>query len=204
MQARFARAAVNVTKPAMVLKAHRVNVTVGIRIGFAEKHHDQIAMAAVMRPGDLAIAISFSGCTRPTLKSAKIARSHEATVAAVLGVPDPPLPGLADIPIITLPGISLSGPDAVMTRMLELMFDEVVLHRLVSRHPDLLAMRSASRPRSSRLPFRATSKSTLRRNPRPGRATDPCGARNPLWSGRRRRVEWPGDPSAGESHQGSA
>lgn len=111
----------------------------GIRIGFAEDHHDQIAMAAVMRPGDLAIAISFSGRTRLTLNAAEIARSRGATVAAVLGVAHAPLQALADIPIITPPGISLYGADAVMTRVLEMMFNEVLFHCLVSRDPELLA-----------------------------------------------------------------
>ncbi|MFO1144386.1 MAG: MurR/RpiR family transcriptional regulator [Amaricoccus sp.] len=111
----------------------------GIRIGFAEDHHDQIAMAAVMRPGDLAIAISFSGRTRLTLNAAEIARDRGATVAAVLGVPSSPLQVIADIPIITPPGISLYGADAVMTRVLEMMFNEVLFHCLVSRDPDLLA-----------------------------------------------------------------
>lgn len=111
----------------------------GIRIGFAEDHHDQIAMAAVMRPGDLAIAISFSGRTRLTLNACEIARSRGATVAAVLGVAQSPLQALADIPIITPPGISLYGADAVMTRVLEMMFNEVLFHCLVSRDPDLLA-----------------------------------------------------------------
>lgn len=102
----------------------------GIRISFSEDHHNQIAAASLMEKGDLAIAISYSGRTRPTLHAARVAKSRGATLAAILGLPGSGLEGIADIPIVTPPGINLFGTDAVMTRVLEMIFNEVLFHCL--------------------------------------------------------------------------
>ena len=83
---------------------HQRLLRLGIRIGFAEDHHNQIASASLMAPGELAIAISYSGQTRPTLQATEVAHSRGATIAAVLGVHGSPLERLADIAIITPPG----------------------------------------------------------------------------------------------------
>ncbi|GMB79643.1 MurR/RpiR family transcriptional regulator [Shinella zoogloeoides] len=114
----------------VALDLHQRLMRLGIRIAFSEDHHNQIAGASLMEPGDLAIAISYSGRTRPTLHAAQIARTRGATLAAVLGVSTSPLEAIADIPIITPPGINLFGADAVMTRALEIMFNEVLFHCL--------------------------------------------------------------------------
>ena len=50
----------------------------GIRISFSEDHHNQIVGASLMETGDLAIAISYSGRTRPTVHAAQIAKARGA------------------------------------------------------------------------------------------------------------------------------
>lgn len=114
----------------VALDMHQRLMRLGIRISFSEDHHNQIAGASLMEPGDLAVAISYSGRTRQTLHAAKIAKSRGATLSAILGVSGSPLGEIVDIPIITPPGINLFGADAVMTRALEIMFNEVLFHCL--------------------------------------------------------------------------
>jgi len=118
---------------------HQRLLRLGVRINFSEDHHQQMAFAALMEPGDLAVAISYSGRTKPVLRAARIAKERGATVAAVMGLNATPLGDIADIGVITPPGISLFGTDAVMTRILEMMFNEVLFHCLALRNPDLRA-----------------------------------------------------------------
>ncbi len=122
----------------VALDLHQRLLRLGVRINFSEDHHNQIAAASVMRPGDLAIAISFSGRTRATLHAARTAKATGATIAAVIGVPGSPLEDVADIPVLTPPGINLFGTDAVMTRVLELMFNEVLFHCLAFGNPSMM------------------------------------------------------------------
>ncbi|MDQ0474616.1 MurR/RpiR family transcriptional regulator [Labrys wisconsinensis] len=122
----------------VALDMHQRLLRLGIPINFAEDHHNQIAFASLMAPGDLAIAISYSGRTRSTLQAAEVARRRGARIAAVLGGNGSPLEAIADIRIVTPPGVSLFGTDAVMTRILEMMFNEVLFHCLARQHPALL------------------------------------------------------------------
>jgi DNA-binding MurR/RpiR family transcriptional regulator len=114
----------------VALDLHQRLMRLGIRIVFSEDHHNQIAGASLMEPGDLAIAISYSGRTRPTVHAAQIAKARGASLAAILGVSSSPLEEISDMKIITPPGINLFGADAVMTRALEMMFNEVLFHCL--------------------------------------------------------------------------
>lgn len=118
---------------------HQRLLRLGVRINFAEDHHQQIAFASLMMPGDLAVGISYSGRTKPVLQAAEVARERGATVAGVLGVGHSPLAELADICVVTPPGVSLFGTDAVMTRILEMMFNEVLFHCLALRNPSMRA-----------------------------------------------------------------
>lgn len=120
------------------LDLHQRLLRLGLNIGFAEDAHTQIALAALMRPDDLAIAISYSGRTGSTVRAAEIARNRKARVAVILGAPDSPLGTGADIRILTPPGVGLFGTDAMMTRILQMMLNEVLFHCLSMRNRDLL------------------------------------------------------------------
>lgn len=122
----------------VALDMHQRLLRLGIPINFSEDQHNQIACAGLMKPGDLAIAISYSGRTKTTLQAAEVARSRGARIAAVLGGNHSPLAELADVRIITPPGVSLFGADAVMTRVLELMFNEALFHCLAIQNPEML------------------------------------------------------------------
>jgi DNA-binding MurR/RpiR family transcriptional regulator len=121
----------------VALDMHQRLLRLGLPINFAADHHQQIAFASLMQPGDLAIAISYSGRTRPTKQAVGVARERGATVAAVVGLPKTPIGDIADIAVVMPPGVSLFGTDAVMTRILEMMFNEVLFHCLATRNPAL-------------------------------------------------------------------
>lgn len=120
------------------LDLHQRLLRLGVPIHFAEDPHAQIALAALLPEDAVGIAISYSGRTRTTLRAAELARARGARLAAIVGVPRSPLGDLADIRLVTPAGIGLFGADAVMTRVLELMLNEVLFHCLALREPGLL------------------------------------------------------------------
>ena len=122
----------------VALDMHQRLMRLGIKVSFSEDHHNQIAGASLMEPDDLAIAISYSGRTSQTVQAARIARERGAMLAAVLGLPGSTLAELVDIPIILPPGINLFGADAVMTRALELSFNEVIFHCLAFGNAEMM------------------------------------------------------------------
>jgi DNA-binding MurR/RpiR family transcriptional regulator len=117
---------------------HQRLLRLGLRIGFAQDSHTQMAQAALMRPGDLGIAISYSGVTRSTVLAAETARGKGAQIAAIIAKPQSPLGELSDIKVFTPPGVGLFGTDAVMTRILQMMFNEVLFHCIAMRDQRLL------------------------------------------------------------------
>jgi DNA-binding MurR/RpiR family transcriptional regulator len=118
---------------------HQRLLRLGLRIGFAQDSHTQMAQAALMRPGDLAIAISYSGVTRSTVLAAETARIKGAQIAGILAKAQSPLGDICDIQVLTPPGVGLFGTDAVMTRILQMMFNEVLFHCIALRDQRLLA-----------------------------------------------------------------
>ena len=122
----------------VAMDLHQRLLRLGLAITFDGDAHTQIALAALMRPGDLAIAISYSGRTKSTLRAVEVACSQGARVAAILGAVDSPIAAAAELRILTPPGVGLFGNDAVMTRILQMMFNEVLFHCLALRSGDLL------------------------------------------------------------------
>jgi DNA-binding MurR/RpiR family transcriptional regulator len=120
------------------LDMHQRLLRLGLAINFAEDAHTQIALAALMRRGDLAICISYSGQTKSTVRAAEVARGQGAFVAGVLGAAESPLAALTHIKVLSPPGVGLFGSDAVMTRILQVMFNEALFHCLAIRRDDLL------------------------------------------------------------------
>lgn len=117
------------------LDMHQRLLRLGLPIHFAVDPHAQIALAALMPKDAVGVAISYSGRTRTTLRAAELARGRGARLAAIVGMPRSPLGELADIHLVTPAGVGLFGADAVMTRVLEMMLNEVLFHCLALRAP---------------------------------------------------------------------
>lgn len=114
-------------------------IRLGLPIAFAEEGHTQVTLAALMQPGDLAIAFSHSGRSRATLWAARVAAECGATVAAITGGPDSPLARLAAIRLSVPSEKGLFGSDEVMSRIVAGALSEILFHCLARLDPARLA-----------------------------------------------------------------
>jgi RpiR family carbohydrate utilization transcriptional regulator len=71
----------------------------GVPCGAQVDSHQQFMVAAMMRPGDVAVVISNTGTTRSVIESARIARENGAKVIGLVGT-DSPLLSHCDVPIL--------------------------------------------------------------------------------------------------------
>jgi RpiR family transcriptional regulator, carbohydrate utilization regulator len=71
----------------------------GVPCGAQQDSHQQIMVASMMRPGDVAVTISNTGRTRSVLEIARVARASGAGVIAVTGS-DSPLAAECDVALI--------------------------------------------------------------------------------------------------------
>jgi DNA-binding MurR/RpiR family transcriptional regulator len=90
----------------------------GIAAHFSVDSHMQVMDAAGLQPGDVALAISYSGDTRETLEAVELAKESGATTICVTNFPRSSLARLCDICLVT---------SAKKTRWL----DETITARLV-------------------------------------------------------------------------
>lgn len=67
---------------------------------FAGDSHLQIMSAALMEPGDVAIAISYSGSTKDTIAVAKLAKERGATVISITRFAKSPLRNFSDLTLL--------------------------------------------------------------------------------------------------------
>ncbi|HUG62824.1 MAG TPA: SIS domain-containing protein [Methylomirabilota bacterium] len=71
----------------------------GVPCGAQSDSHQQLMAAAMMRPGDVAVAVSNTGCTRTLLDVARLAREAGAKVIGITGSPSP-LADASDVALI--------------------------------------------------------------------------------------------------------
>jgi DNA-binding MurR/RpiR family transcriptional regulator len=78
-------------------KLHRIG-----RVSFAwNDTHIMLTSAAVLRPGDVAVAISHTGSTTDTVEALRTAREHGATTIALTNYPTSPVTEVADLVLTT-------------------------------------------------------------------------------------------------------
>ncbi|WP_211229504.1 MurR/RpiR family transcriptional regulator [Nakamurella lactea] len=78
-------------------KLHRIGL---ISFSWSDQHA-ALTAAALLTPGDVAIAISHTGSTRDTVETIGLARRHGATTVALTAVPRSPLAVAVDHQLIT-------------------------------------------------------------------------------------------------------
>ncbi|SEQ25407.1 transcriptional regulator, RpiR family [Faunimonas pinastri] len=114
-------------------------VRLGLPISFAEEHHTQVTLASLMGPGDVALAISYSGATRSTLWAAQVARQNGARLVGISGAPASALARQADLSLHLPTGAGLPGSAEVLDRVVAVGLAEALFQCLVNRDPQLLA-----------------------------------------------------------------
>lgn len=114
-------------------------VRLGLPVQFSEEHHTQVTLASLMRPGDLAIAISHSGNTQSLLWATGAAKNAGATVAAICGRAPSALHSMADIHISLPTGTGLPGSAEVLGRVVAIGLAEVLFQCIAAARPELSA-----------------------------------------------------------------
>jgi DNA-binding MurR/RpiR family transcriptional regulator len=100
----------------------------GIPNLFAVDNHMQAMNAAMLSPGDAAVAISYSGTTRETLDSVELACQAGATTICVTNFPRSPLARMCDIPLITTTKRTRWLDETVTVRLVQLaLFDALCI-----------------------------------------------------------------------------
>ncbi|MDR6867343.1 DNA-binding MurR/RpiR family transcriptional regulator [Microbacterium resistens] len=122
------------------------------RIGFAAAHsgdpHVAVAAAALLAPGDVAVAISHSGETAETRRGAEVARAAGALTVALTNAPNSPLDRICEVVLHThakeapLRMAAMSSRIAQLA-LLDVLFVRVVQHRGESVNEPLRATRRA-------------------------------------------------------------
>ncbi len=115
---------------AVAMDLHHRLLRLGLEVKYMEDTQTQYALAALMKKGDLGILVSYSGRTASTIRTARIGRERGARLVAITGQPRSLLAELCDLSIVTPGGVGLFGNDAALTRMLQIMFNEILFHCL--------------------------------------------------------------------------
>jgi DNA-binding MurR/RpiR family transcriptional regulator len=95
--------------------------------------HMQLAAAAQMREGEVAIAFSLSGRTRETVECLQLSRTRHATTICVTNSVDSPLARAADIRLYAAPGEVKYFQAPLASRVGQLALADVLLTTLASR-----------------------------------------------------------------------
>jgi DNA-binding MurR/RpiR family transcriptional regulator len=115
---------------------HRL-LRLGIDVKYSDDSHTQVAYAALMGAGDVAICVSYSGRSDTVVEAARLA-SKAGTAVALTADPNSPLARCCRVTITTPPGVGLFGNDAALTRILQMGFTDVLFHCLALRNPTRL------------------------------------------------------------------
>ncbi|SDD32643.1 MurR/RpiR family transcriptional regulator [Auraticoccus monumenti] len=104
------------------IRLHRI----GIPVWSHADVHEGLTAAALLGPGDVALAISATGTTVETLEVVRCAAAHGATTVAVTGVRTSPLADLADHVLLTVTEETTFRAGPLAARFSELTVIELV------------------------------------------------------------------------------
>ncbi|PIJ50297.1 hypothetical protein BL250_11025 [Erwinia sp. OLTSP20] len=113
-------------------------VRLGLPVRFCEEYHTQVTLASLLNEQDLALVVSHSGSTPPTLWAARCASQHGARLALVTGTASSALSRLADLTVLLPTSPGLPGSAEVLDRVIGCAFAEVLFQCLAARHPEWL------------------------------------------------------------------
>jgi DNA-binding MurR/RpiR family transcriptional regulator len=119
----------------VAMDMHHRLLRLGLNVVYSEDVHTQLALTSLAAPGDAVVLVSYSGRTRSVIQALTIARDRDARTVALTADPSSPLGRLADVCIATPPGVGLFGNDAALTRLLQMVFSDVLFHCLALADP---------------------------------------------------------------------
>lgn len=110
----------------------------GLPVRFSQEHHNQVAQAGLMRAGDLALVVSYSGRSRGVVWAAQTAKSNGARLVAISAASASPLSKISDLHVALPKGDGLSGSSEIYDRILSVAFGQILFECITARRPDLL------------------------------------------------------------------
>lgn len=122
----------------VAMDMHHRLLRLGLSVQYSEDAHTQLAYASLVGPDDAVVLVSYSGRTDLDLRAARIASERGAHTIALTGDPESPLARAVELVISTPPGVGLFGNDAALTRLLQMMFSDVLFHCLALADPERL------------------------------------------------------------------
>jgi DNA-binding MurR/RpiR family transcriptional regulator len=111
-------------------------LTLGVPAEAPADVHVQHVRARLLRPGDVAVAVSHTGSTRETVNAARGAREAGATLVAVTSFSQSPLTELADISLIAGSRETHYRVEAMTSRLAHLLVLDTLYVSLVLADPE--------------------------------------------------------------------
>ncbi|WP_425054017.1 MurR/RpiR family transcriptional regulator [Psychromarinibacter sp. S121] len=110
----------------------------GLPVQFSQEHHTQVSVAGMMRPGDLAIIVSYSGRSKSVVWAARTAKDAGAHVVAISSATSSPLSKMSDLHV-ALPGSEgFQGSSEIHDRILSVALGQILFDCVAARRPDML------------------------------------------------------------------
>jgi DNA-binding MurR/RpiR family transcriptional regulator len=111
-------------------KLHRIG-----RVSFAwSDTHIMLTSAAVLRAGDVAVAVSHTGATTDTVEALRVAREHGATTVALTNYPRSPITEVADHVLTTAARETTFRSGATASRIAQLTVIDCLFIGVAQRH----------------------------------------------------------------------
>lgn len=99
---------------------------IGIQATAFSDAHVQTYLAALLAPGDVALAISDSGNTKDVVRALLVAKEQGAKTICITSVPDSPVSKVADIKLYTAATESIFRGGAIASRIAQLSVVDVL------------------------------------------------------------------------------
>ncbi|WP_125777482.1 MurR/RpiR family transcriptional regulator [Antribacter gilvus] len=107
---------------------------IGLYVFCSPDPHQQVAAAALLRPGMVAIAITHSGKTKETLRTLELAQRAGATTASITNYPDGPISNVSDLVLATTARETKFRAGALSSRIAQLTVIDYLFVRVAQKH----------------------------------------------------------------------
>ena len=121
----------------VALDAHQKIIRMGKTCNASQDSHIQLTLASSLKPGDAAVAISYSGRTKDTIEHAAVAKERGAHVIVLTKYgSENPLAKLGDVVLYTTSSETVYRSSATSSRIAQLTMIDILFYGTVSRSID--------------------------------------------------------------------
>lgn len=123
----------------VAMDAHLKFLRIGVSSSFSHNANVQAMSASLLKPGDAALAVSYSGTTRDTIDALAAARQAGASTIAVTNYCNMPIAEVADVMICTKAARELLQGGGMTSRVAQLAVIDLLFSGVIALKPDLAA-----------------------------------------------------------------